>query len=177
MSCRSGNPNASYLLNAMTSLTSAPSSNRIVPTSAAVIRLAVLLAVLATGCASIPHFPAQVHYEPDNVLGNWVGLTDWDAAYYRLILSADQSGRLVMLFGDQSVANYEIDTWRIEDGTNLVAALKPTSSPLSPSLLHCQISKNHLAGEVRRAGGGGWREAVVFRREQLLLEALDRLMR
>jgi hypothetical protein len=136
------------------------------------LSLAVLILItLVVGCGLRTHYQGYPP-TPSPVNGDWIGLTEWDRAYYKLILVPAGRGVLYQEYETGRIERYEIIRWSVQE-RSLRCEFKSERSPHKPSDLQCENRDSHLLGTLTAVGGSTIR--IVFRREKVFEESLSRL--
>ena len=106
------------------------------------------------------------------LIDTWFGITDFDEAFYELILERSRTGVLTCSFRDGSIKTYKVLDWS-SDGYGAVVLLEPDRANGSAQQLQCSVSQNAIT--VRPVGVGLGLKPIIFRRETNILEQLRRL--
>lgn len=128
-----------------------------------------------TSCAhKIGHSATPIECSPDMLIGEWIGFTEFDSTYYKLVLNADGTGTVYAQFSESVKLKQGIKRWRVEHQTAL-CDFQDIISQNAIAELRCRVNKSQLVGVVR--GVRGWTEQVIFRKRSLLEQSLRNLDR
>lgn len=125
---------------------------------------------LWSGCKTPTHYPAlPIAFDRSTLVGSWIGFNDRDESLYRLVLNAGGDGVLYSQYQSGASVTNRIAEWKI-NGNSLMCSFQRNDSPVSPSLLKCEIKTSLL--RTKLVGTGGWEENLLFRRDQFMEESL-----
>jgi len=140
----------------------------------AVLMLAAIM--IAAGCQTRPIcilYAVQRPVTAAEVVGFWMGFTNTDTDLYRLELRADRSGTLTQVYTsmtNQETLRFEVSRWDITTNNGLTCSFTQHDIH-EPVILTGQVMGDRLEALLRNAEGG-WKESIVFWREQVLDEKL-----
>jgi hypothetical protein len=124
-----------------------------------------------TSCSSVRthHDPVPRQFEDRELAGSWIGFTDRDASWYKLVLKTEGRGLLFSRFEQGLIATNMISKWSI-NSQGLFCEFQHDGAATSPLSLRCDIRSNLLVAHL--VGVGGWTELIMFRRSQFIEDAL-----
>jgi hypothetical protein len=131
----------------------------------------VFVTTFLVGCRTTEHRAVSVSFPTHAAVDRWIGLTEWDAAYYSLNLSSNGTGTLTAAYAGESKVEYPVTSWTLK-GLELRCEFGG-NRPNQPSSLDGMMKGTHIVARLQ--GGRGWEEKVLFRREKKFLEEIDKI--
>jgi hypothetical protein len=138
--------------------------------------VAVVVAGLAfgTGCGTIEQSPSPIRVTESRVLGAWIGTSDETDAVFKLLLEPQARGHLYSLrMGYTNAPFHDAASWQL---TSYGVSCQFTGTCMvgGPARLDCHLSGKRLYGRLSYQLRGR-NEKIIFRRENVMYEALSRL--
>jgi hypothetical protein len=136
-------------------------------------RILLIAVVCFAGCRSTPpRMGVTREISRTELVDSWIGLTEWDTGYYKLILDKDGTGFLYGLYASGNITTYKISDWSV-GYRHLKCTIASDRSPSRPVRLEGEFHDSHIPATITTIGGTT--TSVLFRRENRFQENLSKL--